>query len=331
MKILLLMLVFAGITIASVPVEQARPIVIVAVGAAGEDEYGKEFRESAELWQKAARRGDAECIVIGMSGDGTNDCQTFRNTIAERETNSQAGLWVVLLGHGTWDGKEARFNFRGPDMTATEFASLLKPFNRPLAVINAASCSAPFIKAIAAEKRPSPDKSVVVITATRSGAEENYARFGNYISSAIGSPEADLDKDGQTSLLEAYLHASGQVAEFYESEGRLATEHAVLDDNGDGLGTPADWFRGVRAIKKPGEGASIDGPRAHQWHLVRSADEQKLNPEQRLRRDSIELKILALRERKAAMPEADYYTELERLLAELYPFLDGSNPSNRSP
>src|SRR4029079_7472330 len=143
----------------------------------------------------------------------------------------------------------------------------------------------------------------VIITATRSGQELNLTRFGKYISEAIVDSRADLDKDGQTSLLEAFLSAARQTLDFYKTEGRLATEHALLDDNGDGLGTQADWFRGVRAVKKPTQGKEIDGLHAHQWHLVRSAEEQQLTAEQRKRRDELELKIAKLRDAKTSMQE----------------------------
>ena len=89
----------------------------------------------------------------------------------------------------------------------------------------------------------------VVVTATRSGDEQNFARFGQYLAEAIADPRADLDKDGQVSLLEAFLTASSRVDEYYRTRSQLATEHALLDDNGDRLGTPADWFRGVRATE----------------------------------------------------------------------------------
>src|SRR5207253_3682573 len=174
---------------------------------------------------------------------------------------------------------------------ATDLAEWLKPFRRPLAVIDCASSSGPFLNKLSATNR-------VVVVAAKSGYEQNYARFGQYISEAIADPEADLDKDGQTSLLEAFLMASRRVADFYNAEGRLATEHALLDDNGDGLGTPADWFRGIRAMKKAKEGASADGLRAHQFHLVRSEQEQKLSSELRARRDELELAIAKLRDAK---------------------------------
>jgi hypothetical protein len=217
---------------------------------------------------------------------------------------------VILLGHGTFDGKEARFNLRGLDFTATEFAEWLKPIARPTADIDASSSSGPFLSKLAATNR-------IVITATRSGHEANYTRLGQYLSEAIASLEADLDKDGQTSLLEAYLRAARNVGEFYKSEGRLATEHALLDDNGDGLGTPPDWFRGVRATKAAKNGAPLDGFRAHQFHLLRNDEDKKLSPELRARRDAIELEIAAMRDVKKGMSEDEYYTKLEPLLLEL--------------
>ena len=115
----------------------------------------------------------------------------------------------------------------------------------------------------------------IVVTATKSGNEMNFARFGQYLAEAIADPRADLDKDGQVSLLEAFLTASGRVEEYYRTHAQLATEHALLDDNGDRLGTPADWFRGVRATKRAKDGAQLDGLRAHQLHLIPSDREQR--------------------------------------------------------
>src|SRR4029453_6684986 len=109
--------------------------------------------------------------------------------------------------------------------------------------------------------KPMSGKDRIVVTATKSGAEINYSRFGGYFASAIGDPSGDLDKDGQTSVLEAWLSASQGVADFYKSEGRLATEHSLLEDNADGLGTPASWFSGIRAVKKPKGNSVPDGTR----------------------------------------------------------------------
>ena len=285
--------------------------VLVVVGAAGEEEFGKDFRKWAELWEKASHDGGARFLSVGLDPTNeTSDLEQFKKILANEPKDAPADFWLVLIGHGTFDGKEAKFNLRGPDFSATDLAGWLKPFHRPLAVIDCASASAPFIGKLTATNR-------AIVAATRSGYEQNYARFGRYFAEAIADPQGDLDKDGQTSLLEAFLMASRRVGEFYESEGRLATEHALLEDNGDGLGTPADWFRGIRAVKKAKEGATADGLRAHQFHLVRSEQERRLSAETRARRDELERAIVRLRDAKAQTKEDDYYAQLEKLLLDL--------------
>lgn len=288
-----------------------RPTVIVAVGAAGEEQFGKEFARWAEQWSKVSQTAGAKYIVVGLTPTNeTADWSRLKDALSGETTLSTATLWLVLLGHGTFDGREAKFNLRGPDLSASELAEWLKPFRRPVAVLNCASASSPFLNKLSAPGR-------VIVTATRSGYEQNFARFGEHLAAGIADPAADLDKDGQTSLLEAFLAASRRVDEFYAAEGRLATEHALLDDNGDGLGTPADFFRGVRAVKKPAGGGSVDGLRAHQFHLVRSAQELRLPPEVRARRDELELAIANLRASKATLGEDEYCRRLERLLLQL--------------
>jgi len=290
--------------------------VVAVVGAGGEEEFQKQFAQWAEHWENAAKKGEAEFIAVGVEPGETNDVGRLQETLAKLSNDGEP-LWLVLLGHGTFDGKEAKFNLRGPDFSAPELAKWLQPFTRPLVIINTASSSAPFLNTLSRSNR-------VIITATRSGHEQNFARLGKFLSEAIGSAQADLDKDGQTSLLEAFVSAARQTTDFYKDEGRLATEHALLDDNGDGLGTQADWFRGVRAVKKPEKGG-LDGLRAHQLHLVRNDQEKKLSPQVRLRRDEIELAVSKLREAKATMKDDEYYKQLEPLLVEMARLYDSSS------
>jgi hypothetical protein len=287
------------------------PTVIVAVSAPGEEEYGKSFAEWATNWEKTCHQAGARLVTVGLqTNSAVGDRDLLEQALREEPKGGPAELWLVLLGHGTFDGKEAKFNLRGPDLSASDLAAWLKPFHRPLAIINTSASSGPFLNRLSGEGR-------VVVTATRSGHEQSFARFGQYFSEAIGDPQADLDKDGQTSLLEAYLTAARGVAGFYDSEGRLATEHALLDDNGDGLGTPPDWFRGIRAVKKARDGAALDGLRAHQFHLVRSEAEQRLPAAVRARRDELELAIARLRETKPNLAEEEYYRRLEALLIQM--------------
>ena len=285
--------------------------LVLVIGAAGEPEYAEQFSTWAELWKQAAVKGGLQTIVIGQE---TNNPENDRGRLLDALTNEIARpageLWLVFIGHGTFDGRTANFNLRGPDISAHDLAAVLKPCQRPLAVIDCASASGPFINALSGPGR-------AIVTATRSGNELNAARFGGYFAKAIADPAADLDKDGQTSLLEAFLFASREVAQFYQEAGRLATEHALLDDNGDGLGTPADWFRGVRAIKTAADGKAVDGVRANQLHLVRSDSERKLSPEARARRDELEQQLSDLHARKSAMAENEYYQQAEKILIEI--------------
>jgi hypothetical protein len=295
----------------SLAAEEPRPAVMVVVGAEGTPEFGQQFRAWAGRWQAAAEAAKADFTAIGL--DQTSE-QSDREQLAEKlgalAGSSAEPLWLVLIGHGTYDGKTARFGLRGPDFTPAELAAWLKPIERPLAVINCASASGPFLNALSGANR-------VIITATRSGAEYNYARFGDYLSAAITDPQADLDKDEQTSLLEAFLLAASGVREFYASEGRLATEHALIDDNGDSLGTPADWFQGLRAAKTAKDGASLDGLRAGQFVLVRSSREERLPAKVRARRDALEQELAAARQHKAALSEDEYLARIEPILLEL--------------
>ena len=135
--------------------------------------------------------------------------------------------------------------------------------HRPLIIVAAFSSSGAWLDPLKAPNR-------VILTATRSGSEENFSRLGQYLPGSFTDPTADLDQDGQVSLLEAWLISARKTAEFYSGEGRLATEHSLLEDNGDGRGTPPDWFQGVRAVKKSKDNALPDGLRAHQIHLVQN-------------------------------------------------------------
>ena len=295
---------------ASVPPSPDRPTVLLVVGAEGEPEYGRLFAQWADRWTEAAKKGSADLVVVGREGDADGDKSRLQALLADAAKEPSRPLWLVMIGHGTHDGREAKFNLRGPDVSDAELAQWLAPCKRPLAVIDCSSASAPFLKRLAGPNR-------IVVTATRAGSENNFARFGDHLSASIADPGADLDKDGQTSLLEAFIAASHRVGEFYEQEARLATEHALLEDNGDGLGIPADWFQGTRATRAAKDGAPLDGPRAHQWALVMSDAERALPPEFRAARDKLELRIEALRAKKATLAEADYYAQLEPLLLDL--------------
>ncbi len=309
-----LLLAAASGALSAAPAAAERATVLVIAGAPGEAEFAPDLELQREAWARVCAQADAKHIAIG---DSDTDRERVKAALEAEAKTGPGELWLVLIGHGTFDGKEAKLNLRGPDLSATDLAEWLKPNQRPLAIIDTTSSSAPFLARLAGPRR-------VVVSATRSGNEQNYARFGKFLAEAVGDTKSDLDKDGQISLLESFLSASHRTAEFYKTEGRLATEHALIDDNGDGLGTPAEWFRGVIATKRARDGAPLDGLRAHQFHLVRSAAEQQLTPDLRARRDQVEQQVGALRERKEKLKEEKYYQELEKLLLELARVYDGT-------
>jgi hypothetical protein len=297
---------------AGVPARTERPCVLVVVGASGAPEYADQFQQWAARWQAAATKAGAESIVLGVARKGGDpDRERLRAALAEKAAApGNEPLWIVLIGHGTFDGREAKFNLSGPDMSDLELAQWLAPLKRPVAVLDCTAASGPFLSRLSGANR-------VVVTAAKSGYELNFARFGQYLAEAITDARADLDKDGQVSLLEAFLTASSRTSEYYRTHSQLATEHALVDDNGDGLGTPADWFHGVRATRRAKDGAALDGLRAHQLHLIPSDRERQIPIEVRQRRNELELAIAALRDEKNKLGADEYYKRLEPLMIEL--------------
>jgi hypothetical protein len=298
--------------------------VIVVVGAAGTPEYATQFAAWARLWEQACAKSNAQFAAIGLDEtEASSDGTRIQEALGKQSEETASPLWLVLIGHGTFDGRTAKFNLRGPDASANDLAEWLKPVCRPIAVINTASSSAPFLKELSSPGR-------TIITATKSGFEQNYTRFGQYLAEAIVDPRADLDKDGQTSLLEAFLTASHAVDEFYSAAGRLTTEHALLDDNGDTLGTPAEWFRGIRPVQKARDDASLDGYRAHQLHLLWSPTETVMPHDLRTRRDQLELQVMELRDSRAKLSDEDYFSKLEVLLREIAQIYEQADPPTES-
>jgi len=141
-------------------------------------------------------------------------------------------FFVLLLGHGSFDGTDAKFNLIGPDLTAVEWATLLKPIAGKVVFVNTTPSSSPFLKAMAGPNR-------ITITATDQPAQKYDTVFADAFVQALGTSTADLDKDNRISMWEAFAFASRLVRQTYEQKGLLQPEHAALDDDGDGAGRQA--------------------------------------------------------------------------------------------
>ena len=304
MKTLLILLLIVAAPM--VRAEEKRALLIV-IGEPGNALYQDEFKRQAKVWQDLAAKAKMEVSTIGLGDEPADGDRPGLEKAIGALPKTGGDLWIAWIGHGTFDGRSAKFNLRGPDIDATEIAALLKPFERRLIVLNLFSASGPFVAPLAGKDR-------VIVSASR-GGERNYSRLGEKLADSLGSAEADLDLDGSLSLLEAVLHASAATQAFYDDAQRVVSEHAVIDDNGDGRGTGTDKFKGLRA-----DGQAADGAVAREvYFLGDSAD--PLSAEAREERTKLEAEIEALRQRKKEMEEDDYYAELETLMrrmAKLY-------------
>jgi hypothetical protein len=298
------------------------------VGAPGEAEFGTQFETWSDAWkalEKSASlawvgRTDAleeKPAETASESASPSDKVRLLDWIGEN-SEAYAEHWIVLLGHGTHDSAGTKFNLRGPDLTAEELAKAIEGKNGTWIVIVCASSSGPFLSKLSGPNR-------VVITATKSGAEQNFSRFGKYLSEAIADPDSDLDHDRSLSVLEAFLSASNRVSKHYSDEGLLATEQALLDDNGDGRGTAASFFRGVRAVKAPSDGAKLDGSLARRIPLYSSEFQPWWNAANRELLLQLEAQVDELRSRKSQMSEDDYYSELEPILCKVADIIHGKD------
>ena len=214
---------------------------VIISGASGGEKYAEQMRDWREGLRSAMvdRYGFKaehvqllvdEAATTGEKGSAENVRKIFAE-IKKTGTNDDFVL-VVLLGHGTYDGDVAKFNLVGPDLTAKDWTGLLAGVQGRVAVVNTTEASFPFLESLTAKGR-------VVITATDSAAQKYATVFPEYFVKAIREASTDLDKNGRTSLFEVFSAASASVKQHYEQKGQLATERAVLDDNGDGKGREA--------------------------------------------------------------------------------------------
>lgn len=308
------------------------PDVILVVGAEGEPEYGKAFSSWADRWEQAARQAGAKITRIGDKAtdapSSANDRDRLQAALTTLDPASTQPLWIVLMGHGTSTQSVAKFNLRGPDVSASDLSGWLQGFTRPVVVVNAFSASGPFINSLSHPNR-------VIVTAAQSGSEQSYARLGEYLSEAILDPATDIDHDGEVSILEAYLAGSARVRAFYEGAGRLLTENSLIDDNADGLGTPATAFRGVRAVAKTDDPTrSLDGSLAAKITLAPDSVRLPFTTEELAERELLEAELERLRGRQLELAEADYQAAALPLLirlARLYQAAESRMPHATSP
>lgn len=272
--------------------------------------------------------GDTREILINRFGflekniivlaDTRPEEETFINDISNAENirtafsdlsgkmTKEDDLFVILFGHGSWDGRNAVLNIPRQDLKDIEYAELLAGLDaRRIIFINTASSSGPFAEVLSAPNR-------VIITATRSGGERLETVFPLYFVSALRESSADLDKNGELTLLEVFDYASQSTLKYYTGKEELATEHALLEDSGDRVGTRIEELTG-----------SDEGQLANTVYLLRPAslltaaatDSTTMWLLQE--RDLVNNKIYQLRSEKESYQEYIYFRRLEPLFVRL--------------
>lgn len=317
MRRLLPLLPFLLLAMAPAVSAQATHLLVV-VGLGGDADNGARFHQWAAALVDAARhRGRiAPESVIYLGEDVARDPDRISGRSTREEVAAAVGrlasrarpgdrVLIVLIGHGASASGAARFNLPGPDLAPADFARLLDRLRAQTVVfVNTASASGAFIGPLAGRDR-------VVITATRGDGERNQTRFAEFFVEALASADADLDKDGRTSMLEAFTWARQRTVASYEQDGQLLTEHALLDDDGDGKGNAAPGGEGTdgalaRTVFVSGGEPAGPPPDADPGLLA-------LYEERR----ALEQRIGELKAARDGMPPARYQQELEGLLLEL--------------
>lgn len=301
--------------------------MILVRGAAGATDYEKRFDNMTRQWIQAADSAGLQVKVVGfehsinetasaiaelnVSGPEISTPTAPHHRVQLEQVFSNVSLhgndplWIIYVGHGSFDGRTARLNLKGPDVSDRDLADWLSPVKRPVILIIGSASSAPFMKTLAG-----PDRTI--ITATRSSSEESYSYFGEYLCRSFENPKADLDLDQAVSVLEAFIFASRSVVDFYQQNQRMVTEHAALDDSGDGLGAQADQFIGLEP-----KGDSKDGIKSRGRYLIPPDSDLGLSPEWLEERLIVEQKLISLRKLKDSIAPQDYQQRLESVLLEL--------------
>jgi hypothetical protein len=281
----------AGFSFSLAAPAQAELYYLIVGGLGGEPKYDEQFKNDTAALAAVARRSTAQSRVTLLQGEGaTRDAVVQSLESLRTRAKAADSLVVMLVGHGSYDGEAYKLNLPGPDIDGDELAKLLSAVPaRSQLVVNATSASGAILEKWAAEGR-------TLITATRSGFERNATRFAQHFAAALAAGSADINKNGAITAQEAFDYASRAVADSFEKDGTLATEHPQIAGGAAGRFTVARL-----ASAGPAEPVATNPAVAA---LV--AEREKLDAD-----------IEALRARRESMASDAYLAELQRLLVQL--------------
>jgi Peptidase C13 family len=296
-RVLLLLLAAAAM--------RAETFYFTVAGIGGEPEYEQRFSGWAKDLDKLLHEVEPHAKIKTLYGaEATRaNVEAYLREVA-KEAKPEDSVVLMLIGHGTYDEFDYKFNLPGPDLSAAQLAALLDklPTAHQL-IVNMTSASGGSILALEKPKR-------VLITATKAGSEKNATVFPRYWIEGMRDPAADSDKNEIVTALEVFRYAEDKTAKFYETQKRLSTEHALIEDAGKGEG-----------VKLPSaeNGEGLTAGRFAVLHLgaaaVQSRDPAKLALLKQ--KEELEAAIDDLKYRKASLAVQEYRGQLQQLLLEL--------------
>jgi len=279
---------------------------LTVAGLGGEPDYEQRFTQQAADLDRIFKAAGATAHVVTLSG---KDATRAHFTAALQSIASQAkpgdDFVLILIGHGSYDGVEYKFNLPGPDISAKNLAQLCDriPSKRQL-IVNTTSSSGGSVATLARKGR-------AVIAATKSGTEKNATVFARYWVEALQDARADVDKNETVSALEAFQYATTKAAAFYDSQKRLATEHAVFADTGTG----AAAVRG--ASNTTGEGRLLASVALVRFGTERVASANPAKRSLLAKKEQLEARIDTLKYQRAAMSPQEYRQQMTESLVAL--------------
>ena len=259
-------------------------------------------RPRQKIWIESSSPGSTAHVYTLTGPQATATQLTETMGAVARDAKADDDFTLILIGHGSFDGVEYKFNLVGPDVTATEIATMCDRIaaKRQL-VVDTTSASGGAVQVL---ERPGR----AVIAATKSGTEKNATVFARYWVEALEDPAADADKSDSISAMEAFTYAAKKTAAFYDSQKRLATEHAVFNDVGTG-----------EPVREAGNGQGMLMSSFTLLRLARASRPPTIRRKRALlnKKDELEQKIDTLKYQKAAMDPEDYKKQLIDALVEL--------------
>ncbi len=174
--------------------------------------------------------------------DGKSSLYNIRKVFRHLSGRVQPGdrVFVFFIGHGYSELSSGRkggeadyvswFDARGSsDLSGTELNRLLDSLETNYVSAVFSPCrSGGFIPAIAGTDR-------IVMTSTRA-SEDNRAAVAEAAIRGLVDDNYDLNGDGRLSFYEAFQSMLLEQEEWYRQYNETQTEHALLEDDGDGVG-----------------------------------------------------------------------------------------------